>query len=170
MLSSQIRAANPASSTIRQPRRRILYCTLSAVFRSHSRLIPGLSDTIRHSTCLPILFEAVHWHSDSEPRAPFLVHVIPWWTSEILFKDFYHVLFDIFHGFAELHSFCQFFKNRHFSFLPSRRVEATSVGILEEYIGVEPTLSAWRAEVLTVIRILHKIAGEPSFSPAMMFV
>lgn len=78
--------------------------------------------------------------------------------------------FDIFHGSAELHSFCQFFKNRHFSFLPSRRVEATSVGILEEYIGVEPTLSAWRAEVLTVIRILHKIAGEPSFSPAMMFV
>lgn len=106
----------------------------------------------------------------SEPRAPFLVHVIPWRTSEILFKDFYHVLFDIFHGSAELHSFCQFFKNRHFSFLPSRRVEATSVGILEEYIGVEPTLSAWRAEVLTVIRILHKIAGEPSFSPAMMFV
>lgn len=105
-----------------------------------------------------------------EPRAPFLVHVIPWRTSEILFKDFYHVLFDIFHGFAELHSFCQFFKNRHFSFLPSRRVEATSVGILEEYIGVEPTLSAWRAEVLTVIRILHKIAGEPSLSPAMMFV
>ena len=28
----------------------------------------------------------------SEPRAPFLVHVIPWRTSEILFKDFYHVL------------------------------------------------------------------------------
>lgn len=74
------------------------------------------------------------------------------------------------HLFADSFRGCPFFKNRHFSFLPSRRVEATSVGILEEYIGVEPTLSAWRAEVLTVIRILHKIAGEPSFSPAMMFV
>lgn len=41
---------------------------------------------------------------------------------------------------------------------------------MEEYIGVEPTLSAWRAEVLTVIRILHKIAGEPYLSPAIMFV
>lgn len=74
MLSSQIRAANPASSTIRQPRRRILYCTLSAVFWSHSRLIPGLSDTIRHSTCLPILFEAVHWHSDSDGGAGSGIH------------------------------------------------------------------------------------------------
>lgn len=76
MLSSQIRAANPASSTIRQPRRRILYCTLSAVFRSHSRLIPGLSDTIRHSTCLPILFEAVHWHSTADHK----------WTMLALFS------------------------------------------------------------------------------------
>lgn len=48
--------------------------------------------------------------------------------------------------------------------------EAVSAGTLEEYIGVEPTSSAWRAEVLTVIRILHKIAGEPSLSPAMMLV
>lgn len=41
---------------------------------------------------------------------------------------------------------------------------------MEEYIGIEPASSAWRAEVLTVIRILHKIAGEPSLSPAMMLV
>lgn len=41
---------------------------------------------------------------------------------------------------------------------------------MEEYIGIERTSSAWRAEVLTVIRILHKIAGEPSLSPAMMLV
>lgn len=60
-----------------------------------------------------------------EPRAPFLVHAIPWRASEVLFKDFYHVLFNIFRWFAELHSFCQFLKNRHFSFLsPNWRVAA----------------------------------------------
>lgn len=50
------------------------------------------------------------------------------------------------------------------------REEAVSVGILEEYIGIEPTLPVWRTGVLTTIRILHKIAGEPSLSPAMMLV
>lgn len=41
---------------------------------------------------------------------------------------------------------------------------------MEEYIGIEPTLPVWRTGVLTTIRILHKIAGEPSLSPAMMLV
>lgn len=55
-----------------------------------------------------------------ELPAPIIVPVIPWRASEILFKDFYHVLFDVFRGFAELHSFCQFLKNRHnVSFLSS---------------------------------------------------
>lgn len=58
---------------------------------------------------------------------------------------------------------------QHLLSIPCHK-EAVSAGTLEEYIGVEPTSSAWRAEVLTVIRILHKIAGEPSLSPAMMLV
>ena len=137
--------------------------------------IPRVVGHVRLSLLQPLFCFAVYVPKPAafaagELLAPVIVPVIPWRAVEILFKDFYHVLLDIYHGFAELHSFCQFFKNRHFSFLPSRRVEATSVGILEEYIGVEPTFSAWRAEVLTVIRILHKIAGGPSFSPAMMFV
>ena len=41
---------------------------------------------------------------------------------------------------------------------------------MEEYIGIEPAFSPWRGEVLAVIRYLHRIAGEPSFSPAMMLV
>lgn len=48
--------------------------------------------------------------------------------------------------------------------------EAANIGTLEQVTGVEPAFSAWRAEVLAVIRYLHRIAGEPSLSPAMMLV
>ena len=36
--------------------------------------------------------------------------------------------------------------------------------------GVEPASPPWRGGVLAVIRYLHKIAGEPSLSPAMTSV
>lgn len=63
-----------------------------------------------------------------ELPAPIIVPVVPRRASEILFKDFYHVLFYIFRGFAELHSFCQFLKDCHnVSFLSSDWRVATAV-------------------------------------------
>ena len=73
----------------------------------------------------PLLYFAVYVpkpaaFAASELLAPVIVPVIPWRAVKVLFKDFYHVLFDVFRGFAELHSFCQFLKIRHnVSFLSS---------------------------------------------------
>lgn len=88
-------------------------------------------DRVRLSLLQPLFRFAVNVPKPAafaagELLAPILVLVIPRWAVEILVKDFYHVLFDVFHGFAELHSFCQFFKNRHFSFLPPRRAGPVS--------------------------------------------
>ena len=88
-------------------------------------------DRVRLSLLQPLFYFTVYVPKPAafaagELPAPVIVHVIPWRASEILIKDFYHVLFDVFHGFAELHSFCQFFKNRHFSFLPPRRAGPVS--------------------------------------------
>lgn len=43
-------------------------------------------------------------------------------------------------------------------------------GDMGQVAGIEPAFSPWRGEVLAVIRYLHRIAGEPSLSPAMMLV
>lgn len=46
----------------------------------------------------------------------------------------------------------------------------TVTATMEQVVGIEPAFSPWRGEVLAVIRYLHRIAGEPSLSPAMMLV
>ena len=46
----------------------------------------------------------------------------------------------------------------------------TVTATMEQVAGIEPAFSPWRGEVLAVIRYLHRIAGEPSLSPAMMLV
>lgn len=42
--------------------------------------------------------------------------------------------------------------------------------LIAKLAGVEPASPPWRGGVLAVIRYLHKIAGEPSLSPAMTSV